>query len=180
MLEGDPNIDDPFSVVQLVGYAATLVSLSAYAMREDKMMKIWVGFGLVLWALHYAMLSALTASVTCLLIASRQILVFFAPTLSLPTRHFLTVSYCLVFSGVLWQTWAGPISLLPWISAINATYAYFYLSGMRLRTQVMLSTGLWLLNAMVLGSIGGVVMNTASLGISLWTIIRLKRATTVR
>ena len=169
---------DPFSTAQLVGYAATFVSLSAYAMREDKMMKTGVGLGLVLWALHYAMLSALTASATCLLIASRQILAFFAPTLSISARYAVTVVYYLLFTGVLWQTWAGPVSLLPWISALNNTYAYFYLAGTRLRAQVMLSTGLWLLNAMVLGSIGGVVMNAASLGISLWTILRLKRATT--
>jgi hypothetical protein len=168
---------DLFSTAQLVGYAATLVSLGAYAMREDKIMKIGVGLGLVLWALHYAMLAGWTASVICLLIASRQILAFIAPTMSAKVRRNTAASYCLMFTGVLWQTWAGPVSLLPWISALNATYAYFYLAGTRLRAQVMLSTGLWLLNAMALGSIGGVVMNAASLGISLWTIVRLERAT---
>jgi Bacterial inner membrane protein len=169
---------DPFSATQLVGYAATFVSLSAYALREDKMMKTGVGLGLVLWALHYAMLSAWTASATCLLIASRQILAFIAPLMSAAARRATAASYCLIFTCVLWQTWAGPVSLLPWISALNATYAYFYLAGTRLRAQVMLSTGLWLLNALALSSIGGVAMNTASLGISLWTIIRLKRAAT--
>lgn len=167
---------DLFSIAQLVGYAATLISLGAYAMREDKIMKIGVGLGLVLWALHYAMLAGWTASATCLLIASRQILAFIAPAMSAKARRNTVASYCLVFTGVLWQTWAGPVSLLPWISALNATYAYFYLAGTRLRAQVMLSTGLWLLNAVALGSIGGVVMNAASLGISLWTIVRLERA----
>lgn len=169
---------DPFSPAQLVGYVATLVSLGAYAMREDKIMKTGVGLGLVLWATHYAMLSAWTASVICLVIASRQILAFIAPAMSAAARRTTVASYCLVFTGVLWHTWAGPVSLLPWISALNATYAYFYLAGAHLRAQVMLSTGLWLLNAVVLGSIGGVMMNAASLGISLWTIMRLKRAAT--
>ena len=70
------STSDPFSAPQLVGYVATIVSLSAYAMRQDKMMKIGVGAGLLLWALHYAMLSGWTASATCLLIASRQALGF--------------------------------------------------------------------------------------------------------
>jgi signal transduction histidine kinase len=96
--------------------------------------------------------------------------------MSVAARRITAISYCVVFTGVLWLTWSGPVSLLPWISALNATYAYFYLTGARLRVQVMLSTGLWLLNAIVLGSIGGVAMNAASLGISLWTIMRLKRA----
>lgn len=170
---------DPFSSVQLVGYGAMIVSLGAYAMREDKMMKTGVGVGLVLWALHYAMLLAWTASAICLLIASRQILAFLAPAMSAAGRRATAVSYCLVFTGVLWETWAGPVSLLPWISAINATYAYFYLAGTRLRARVMLSTGLWLLNALALGSIGGVAMNAASLGISVWTIARLKRTAPV-
>lgn len=172
------DTSDPFSTPQFVGYAATVVSLSAYAMREDKMMKTGVGLGLLLWALHYAMLAAWTASATCLLIASRQILALIAPAMSAALRRITAVSYCSVFTVVLWLTWNGPVSLLPWISALNATYAYFYLAGARLRTQVMLSTGLWLLNAAVLGSIGGVAMNVVSLGISLWTIIRLKRAAT--
>lgn len=167
---------DPFSTAQLVGYAATVVSLSAYSMRDDKMMKTGVGLGLVLWALHYAMLSAWTASGTCLLIASRQFLAFIAPAMSAKARRTTAASYCLMFTALLWQTWSGPVSLLPWISALNATYAYFYLARTRLRVQVMLSTGLWLLNAVVLGSLGGVVMNAASLGISLWTIVRLERA----
>ena len=172
------STSDPFSARQLAGYVATIVSLSAYAMREDKMMKTGVGAGLLLWALHYAMLSAWTASATCLLIASRQVLALIAPTMSATARSTAAISYCLVFTAVLWLTWAGPVSLLPWISALNATYAYFYLVGTRLRTQVMLSTGLWLLNAAILGSIGGVAMNILSLGISLWTIARLKRAAT--
>ena len=170
---------DPFAAAQLVGYAAAFVSLSAYATREDKMMKIGVGLGLVLWALHYAMLAAWTASATCLLISSRQILAFIAPRMPERARRVTAASYYLVFTGVLWQTWAGPVSLLPWISAINATYAYFYLAGIRLRAQVMLSTGLWLLNAVVLDSTGGVIMNAVSLVISLWAIGRLKRAVTV-
>ena len=172
------STSDPFSATQLAGYVATIVSLSAYAMRQDKMMKTGVGAGLLLWALHYAMLSAWTASATCLLIASRQVLALIAPTMSATARRTAAISYCLVFTAVLWLTWAGPVSLLPWISALNATYAYFYLVGTRLRTQVMLSTGLWLLNAAILGSIGGVAMNILSLGISLWTIARLKRTAT--
>ena len=172
------STSDPFSATQLAGYVATIVSLSAYAMRQDKMMKTGVGAGLLLWALHYAMLSAWTASATCLLIASRQVLALIAPTMSATARSTAAISYCLVFTAVLWLTWAGPVSLLPWISALNATYAYFYLVGTRLRTQVMLSTGLWLLNAAILGSIGGVAMNILSLGISLWTSARLKRTAT--
>jgi hypothetical protein len=167
---------DPFSMPQLVGYAATVMSLSAYAMREDRMMKTWVGLGLLLWTLHYAMLAAWTASVICLLIASRQILALIAPAMSAAARRITTVFYCSVFTAVLWLTWDDPVSLLPWLSALNATYAYFYLASTRLRAQVMLSTSLWLLNAMLLGSIGGVAMNAVSLGISFWTIVRLKRA----
>jgi hypothetical protein len=147
-------------------------------MRQDKMMKTGVGAGLLLWALHYAMLSAWTASATCLLIASRQALALIAPAMSPTARRTTAISYCLVFTAGLWLTWAGPVSLLSWTSALNATYAYFYLAGTRLRAQVMVSTGLWLVNAAVLGSIGGVAMNIVSLGISLWTISRLKRAAT--
>ena len=115
------STSDPFSATQLAGYVATIVSLSAYAMREDKMMKTGVGAGLLLWALHYAMLSAWTASATCLLIASRQVLALIAPTMSATARRTAAISYCLVFTAVLWLTWAGPVSLLPWISALNAT-----------------------------------------------------------
>ena len=89
------STSDPFSAPQLVGYAATIVSLSAYAMRQDKMMKTGVGVGLLLWALHYGMLSAWTASATCLLIASRQILALLAPAMSAlrgVPRRFRTAS----------------------------------------------------------------------------------------
>lgn len=50
-------------------------------------MKIGVGLGLVLWALHYAMLSGWSASATCLLIASRQILAFIGRVMSAKARR---------------------------------------------------------------------------------------------
>jgi hypothetical protein len=162
---------------QLVGYTAMAVSLSAYTMRNDAWMKAGVGGGLVLWALHYALLSAWTASVTCLLIASRQLLVTLT-SLTGPRRHIAAVGYGIVFTVVLWLTWKDLASWLPWLSALNATYAYFYLAGVRLRGQVMVSTGFWLLNAAVLGSLGGVVMNVVTLGLSGWTIWRMCRDST--
>jgi hypothetical protein len=47
------STSDPFSAAQLMGYVATFVSLSAYALREDKMMKTGVDVGLLLWALPW-------------------------------------------------------------------------------------------------------------------------------
>lgn len=169
------QISEILSGSQLVGYLATAVSLSAYTMRDDKLMKTGVGAGLLLWAVHYAMLSAWTASLTCLLISSRQILVLISPSMNSSKRRIAAWGYGAVFTVVLWQTWTGAVSLLPWVSALNATYAYFYLKGVRLRAQVLLSTGLWLANAAFLGSIGGVVMNAASICLSLWTIRRLHK-----
>jgi hypothetical protein len=102
----------PFSATQLAGYVAAILSLSAYAMRGDKMMKTGVGAGLLLWAVHYAMLSAWTASATCLLIASHRVLALIAPTMSASAAYHHRFVLPAV-TAVLWLSWAGVVSLLP-------------------------------------------------------------------
>ena len=165
---------DPWSLAQLVGYAATVVSIGAYALKKDAHFKAGIGASLLTWAAHYMLFGAWTAAFTCLVIASRQGLALLAPAMGGTGRRWSAFGYVVVFTGVLWWTWAGPVSLLPWLAALNATYAYVYLAGARLRGQVMLSTSCWLVNALLLGSIGNVVTNVATLGMSAWAIRRLR------
>jgi hypothetical protein len=169
------GVADAFSLVQSVGYLATVVSIGAYALRSDSSMKAGVGLSLLIWSVHYAMLGAWTASGTCLLIASRQVLALLAPNLSAASRRVAAGVYGLAFTVVLCATWTGMQSLLPWAAAVNATYAYFFLKGVRLRGQVMASTGLWFVNALLLGSLGGMATNVTTLCISTWTVARLRR-----
>lgn len=166
---------DPWSTAQLVGYAAMVVSISAYALKRDAHFKVGIGASLLTWTVHYVLLGAWTTAFTCLLIASRQVLALLAPALSPAARKCSALGYAAAFTGVLAWTWAGPLSLLPWLAALNATYAYIYLAGARLRAQVMLSTSCWLVNALLLGSIGNVVTNLATLAMSAWAIRRLRR-----
>jgi hypothetical protein len=161
------------SPVQMVGYLAAAVTMVAPAMRRDTGFKAVFAAGLVLWAAHYSMLGAWTAAGTSLVIASRQALSMFADRMGVGTRAGVTVAYCATFTGVLAYTWAGPASVLPWLAAINATYGFMWLQGVRMRAQLMLSTCFWLVNAILLGSIGHAITTIVSLAISVVTIHRL-------
>lgn len=171
-----PALDDLLSLPQVVGYLATVISIGAYGLKDDFRFRAGIGASLLAWAAHYSLLDAWTAAGTCLLIASRQGVTLLMPNMTMQARKWTSLTYAAAFTAVLGWTWTGPISLLPWLAALNATYAYVYLTGARLRGQVMASTGCWLVNAVLIGSVGNVVTNIATLSMTSWALLRMRRA----
>jgi hypothetical protein len=158
---------------QIVGYLATAVNISAFALTRDAALKRTLAAGSVLLAVHYAMLSSWTSALTVLFIASRQGLAVFAPQFGARRRLILGIAYLALFTAILVLTWIGPISIWPWLAAINATYALFWLSGVRMRSQLMASDVFWLINAVLVGSAGHFVASIIAITINLLVIRKL-------
>ena len=166
---------DLISPAQLLGYGATVVGIAAFSFKNDLRFKASMAISLMLWAVQYGMLGSWTSAATSILIASRQALSMLAPGMSHRGKLVMSGFYMVAFTVILYLTWDGLISILPYAAAMNATWAFVFLQGERMRKQVMFSTLAWLINARLIGSVGHMVTTTVTLAINGWTIWRLSR-----
>jgi hypothetical protein len=72
----------------------------------------------------------------------------------------------------LFQGWA---SLLPITASIIGTSALFFLQGLQMRLLMLAGTGLWVINNLLVGSIGGSLLELTLLATNSWTILRMWR-----
>jgi len=163
------------AIVQGVGLLATAATLASFAQHSDVRFRLFAMIGSLLWATHFALLDAHTAAVTALAIAARQGSSQWLLGRPAAWRTTAGLAFAAVFTAIAWWTWQAWYSILPWIAAVNGTYAYLGLTGANLRTQMLLSDAAGLVNGFAVGSIGGVLAAAAALLINARAIRGLLR-----
>ena len=166
-----------FSTIQLIGYLAMATTLSAFLQKDDDALRQRAALGSFIWCAHYFLLGALTASVTAGLVGCRQALSGPISRCSTRMQVLAASGFVVVFTGVAGVTWHGPVSLLPWLAAVNATLAFIFMAGVALRRQLVLSDVTLAANALASGSIGGVIAHSVAVLLNARTAWRLQRMT---
>jgi Bacterial inner membrane protein len=159
----------------VLGTCASTLALAACSCKNDVWLKRMVLFAMCLWAPYYWLLGAQSGFIFSALIVVRQGVSLNLPHMPRFAANAILVVLVLVMTLCLAWTWDGAHSLLPWFSAVNSTYAYMKLRGARLRTQVIVGESGWALYAIVVGAWSHLIFLALALGLSLWTIYRLKR-----
>ena len=162
-------------LVQGVGLLATAATLAAFAQRSDGRFRLYATGGSLLWTVHFALLGAHTAAVTAIAIALRQAGSHWLIAKPAHWRLVAGVGFTVIYTAIAWFTWQAWYSVLPWIAAVNGTYGFFWLTGARLRTQMLVSDAAGVVNGFAVGSIGAVLASAAAIAINVRTIRRLRR-----
>lgn len=158
----------------LIGIIAFLVGLSGFLIKDYKKLRLTFGIGSILWALHFFLLGGYTA-------ATIQVAMGLRTWISILLHHKkdLVFSYIListfVFLLLMFFSWQGPISILPALAAINSTIAYTR-NNLTMRLLFLISSLFWVLNAIVLGSIPGLIAEIMAIIFNLIGIWRSKKA----
>jgi hypothetical protein len=142
----------PLSPAQLVGYAAFLIGVVSFLQRDDRRLRAMIGLQAFSYAVHFFLLGSAIAAFASLVTCARALL-------SLYTRSrwvalgILVVN--LTFGALTVRTLAG---LLPVLASSAGTVAFFWFSGLTLRLVLLASTACWLANNVLVGSIGGTLL----------------------
>jgi hypothetical protein len=161
---------DWFSPAQLLGYLAAAFGLACFAQTNDRRFKLFMAAECAAFIGHFALLGQPTAvaSTTVSLLRSLASLRGRSPALGV---FFIALSLGL---GVWLMT--GPLSLLPIAASCIGTYALFFQSGVRMRALMLVGTLCWLVNNVIVGSVGGTVLEAAIAVTNGWTIWRMRQA----
>ncbi|MFO1252026.1 MAG: YgjV family protein [Inhella sp.] len=163
-------MDALLSPAQLLGYAALVFGVACFAQTDDRRFKLFMAAECAAYIGHFWLLGQPTAvaSTTVSLLRSLASLRARSPALGL---GFMALS-----AGLGLWLMQGWLSLLPIAASCIGSFALFFLQGLRMRALMLVGTLLWLLNNLLVGSIGGTALEAVLAATNAHTIWRLWRS----
>jgi hypothetical protein len=155
---------------QFFGLVALAFCIAGFANKNDDRLMVLLISANVAFALMFACFQSWTAAALTLLVILRIVL----------ARRYqghwplmlLLLSVNLV---VAWATWKSATDVFPLLAAVFGTVGMFLLRGVPLRIVLGLAAFCWMLNNLVIGSVGGTLAEAMVLVTNFITIVRLRR-----
>jgi len=154
-------------LAQALGFLSFMLGILCFYQKDDKRLKLMMVIMSANNVVHFALLGAPTASCGAFLSMVRAWLAMHT------SSGWVAVGFIVVtlVAGVLLSDSFG--DLFPIIGTCIGTYALFCLKGIALRVAFLCGALCWLANNILVGSIGGIMLEVTLLGVNLNTIRRL-------
>ena len=156
---------------QFFGLVALVICLIAFASKSDDRLLVLLISANVAFALQFVFFASWTAAALTLLVIVRIIL----------ARRYIGSKT--VMAGVLAAnfiaaalTWQSGVDLLPLTAAILGTLGMFMLRGIAMRVVLGLAALCWMLNNLLIGSVGGTLAEGLIVVTNTVTIVLMLRA----
>lgn len=160
-------LDNPLG--QFFGLLSFCLGIYCFYQHDDRKLKIFMFVLQINNSIHFALLGAHTAVLSSLLSVVRT-------GLSLKTSSrivaWLFIMISLVLGWILAERW---LDMLPIIGTCIGTYSLFCLTGIRMRMAFLVGACFWMANNIVVGSIGGTLLELTLITVNSRTIYRMYR-----
>ncbi|MFL1485962.1 YgjV family protein [Marinobacter sp. LN3S78] len=156
---------------QFFGLVALAICLVAFSSKNDDRLLVLLISANVAFALQFVFFSSWTAAALTVLVIVRIVL----------ARRFTGSQWVmwavlaanLVAAALTWRSW---VDVFPLTAATLGTVAMFLLRGIAMRVVLGLAAFAWMLNNLIIGSIGGSLAEGLIFVTNIVTIIRMARA----
>lgn len=155
------------NIAQMFGFLSYLLGVSCFYQKDDKKLKVVMVIMSLNNALHYALLGAVTACLSSLLSLLRTGISIYT---SSKLTAYLFILLTLAVGIYLSSHW---FDMFPIIGACIGTYALFCLEGIKMRIAFIAGALCWLCNNIIVGSIGGTLLEITLLAVNINTIRRI-------
>lgn len=157
----------PLDAPQIVGLMAFGFDVLALLSMDDRKFKWLFALATLMLAIHFAMLDKSAPAVSLFISATRFWVAIY------PWARKLTIPYIAIYLIAGYANYTTPIDLLPITSGITATFAVFYLAGVRMRALMMVCSVLWLTHNFIRFTYGGILVEGTFMLLNAYTITRL-------
>ncbi|MBC6905965.1 YgjV family protein [Saccharophagus sp. K07] len=157
------------NIAQIFGLLSFTLGILCFYQRDDRKLKIMMLLLQLNNVLHYGLLGAWTASLSSLLSVART-------GLAIRTKS-RRLAYLFMLLSIILGIWVGDhwTDMFAILGSCMGTYAVFCLSGIRMRLAFLLGAVFWLTNNIIVGSLGGTLLESTLIIVNLNTIYRLYR-----
>jgi hypothetical protein len=157
------------------GIIALVLNVAGLIVKNDSALRKNAFLASLFTIAHNALIGSATATALCSIIFLRNYMAIRPDKLSARKKTML----CGSFMSATWiaaaVTWSGPISAVLAVGSSCVTYAFFFLSGFRLRLVIGVNCLLWLSNAVIYESPWQFATGCLAAGaafIGAWRIVR--------
>lgn len=159
---------------QAVGLFSFLLGILCFYQKDDRKLKLVMLTLNVNHAIHFWLLDAHIA-------AFGALLSFIRTGLSIKTSS-PTVAYAFIGVGFGWGWYLSNnwLDMFPIIGSCIGTYALFCLKSIAMRVALLIAACAWLINNLIVGSLGGTLLEITLIAINSITIYRLHRGKRAR
>ncbi|GGE55223.1 permease [Streptosporangium jomthongense] len=162
------------SYTALAGQIVSLIALGfcivGFASKRDDRLLVLLISANVAFALQFALFGSWTAAILSLLVIGRILL---ARRYVGNWQVMLAVLAVNLVAAVL--TWRSPVDFFAIAAAVFGTLGMFMLRGIPMRLMLAAAAFAWMLNNIVIGSVGGTLAEAMVLVVNFITICRLAR-----
>lgn len=158
-----------FSLAQALGFVSFALGISTFYQKDDRKLKIIMLIFNMNHLLHYLLLGSMTSALSAALSAART-----GTSIYTSSRYVAAVfivlglSLGLSVSNHWWDMW-------PIVGTVIGTFAVFMLRGIAMRIAFLVGGVCWLINNIIVGSIGGTMLEATLICVNLLTMYRLVR-----
>lgn len=138
---------DGLFLVHLLGFFAMGIGILSFVSREQNRTRSILGVSAGFWSIHYFMLNAYTSAGIQVVLMSRNFVSQYLK--SDKAKHTVFWISTGLISWLCAMTWHDWTSAVPWLAAINSTYALCYLDNRKMRKVMIITSVLWLINGII-------------------------------
>lgn len=155
------------SLAQVLGYISFILGVSTFYQKDDKKLKIAMLIFNLNHVLHFLLLGSIVSVLSALLSALRTATAIYVSSKTVTVGFIFISLVCGVWlSNSIWELW-------PILGTIIGTYSVFVLKGIQMRIGFLIGATCWLINNILVGSIGGTLLEVTVISVNVMTIFRL-------
>ena len=160
---------DQLLVAQAFGLFSFILGILTFYQKDDRKLKIVMMILQLNHMVHFLLLGSLISAVSSILAALRTATAIYVSS-KIVAAIFIVVGLA---SGLFLAD--SVLDLLPVIGMMIGTYTVFVLKGIQMRIGFLIGASFWLANNIVVGSIGGTLLETTNIAVNSFTVFRLMR-----
>ncbi len=165
------NMSHSVMVGQFFGLVALVLCVVAFSSKHDDRLLALLISANVAFALQFVFFESWTAAVLTVLVIARIVLA--RRYLGSKTVMTVVLLASAIAAALTWRSW---VDVLPLIAMVLGTVGMFMLRGIAMRVFLGMAAVAWMLNNLLIGTIGGTIAEGLIVITNIATIIRLVRA----
>jgi len=151
------------------GYLSFFLGISVFYQKDDRKLKILMLIFNLNHLLHFLLLGSIVSALGALLSALRTATaIYVSSKIVAAVFIFIALISGIWLSDSIWDLW-------PILGTIIGTYSVFVLKGEKMRIAFLAGSICWLINNILVGSIGGTLLEITIISMNIFTVLRLRQ-----
>ncbi|OBW92646.1 permease [Gallibacterium genomosp. 3] len=156
-----------FNLPQFLGIVAFILGVLSFYQRNDKKLKIVMLIQNLTYMTHFLLLGSQVSALSSLLSACRTATAIYVSSKYVALFFVIIgITFGYVVSDSIWQ-------FFPILGTTIGTISLFLLKGIPMRLLMLVGSGCWLTNNIIVGSFGGILLESTVIVMNSITILRL-------